>query len=51
MEINWKKRITKYGYGIDLETAIDNNLIEYMETKIHLYTRSNLIDFILWTVF
>ena len=37
MEINWKERIAKYGYPIDLEIAINNNLTEYMETKIYLY--------------
>jgi len=37
MEIDWKERIAKYGYGINLETAINNDLIEYMETKMHLY--------------
>ena len=47
MEIDWKERITKYGYRINLETAMDNNLMEYIEIKIHLYTQSNLIDFAL----
>ena len=47
MEINWKERITKYSYRIDLEMAINNDLMEYMETKIHLYTRHNLTDFLL----
>ena len=51
MEIDWKERIAKYSNGIDLETATDDNLAEYMETKIYLYTRHNLIDFLLWTVF
>ena len=51
MEINWKERIVKYGYRINLETATNDNLTEYMETKMHLYTRHNLIDFPLWTVF
>ena len=51
MEIDWKERITKYGYGINLETATDDDLTEYVETKMHLYTRSNLTDFALWTVF
>ena len=51
MEINWKERITKYSYGINLETATDDDLMEYIETKIHLYTQSNLIDFALWIVF
>jgi hypothetical protein len=30
---------------------MDNNLAEYIETKMHLYTQHNLIDFSLWTVF
>jgi hypothetical protein len=51
MEIDWKERIAKYGYGIDLETATNDDLTEYVKTKMHLYTRHNLIDFLLWTVF
>jgi len=51
MEINWKERIAKYSNGINLETATDNNLAEYMETKMHLYIQSNLIDSLLWIVF
>jgi hypothetical protein len=51
MEIDWKERIAKYGNGIDLETATDDDLAEYMETKMHLYTRHNLTDFSLWTAF
>ena len=47
MEIDWKERIAKHGYGINLETAINNNLTEYIEIKIYLYTRHNLIDFLL----
>jgi hypothetical protein len=47
MEINWKERIAKYGNGIDLETAINNDLMEYIETKIYLYTQSNLIHYLL----
>ena len=51
MEINQKERIAKYSYGINLKTAIDNNLTEYIETKIYLYTRFNFIDYLLWIVF
>ena len=47
MEINWKERIAKYGYGIDLEMATDYELMEYVETKMYLYIWSNLIDFLL----
>ena len=51
MEINWKERIAKYGYGIDLETATNNDLTVYIETKMHLYARHNLTDYLLWIVF
>ena len=51
MEIDWKERIAKYGNGIDLETAMDDDLAEYVKTKMHLYTQFNLIDSLLWTVF
>ena len=51
MEINWKERIAKYGNGIDLETAINDDLIEYMETKMYLYTQFNLTDYLLWIAF
>jgi len=47
MEIDWKERIAKYSYKINLETATDDNLTEYMETKMYLYTRSNLINYLL----
>ena len=47
MEINQKERIAKYSYKIDLETAINDNLIEYIETKIYLYIWYNLTDFLL----
>ena len=47
MEIDWKERITKYSNGIDLKMAMDDDLAEYIETKMHLYTRHNLIDFLL----
>ena len=51
MEINWKERIAKYSYGIDLETTTDNDLTVYVETKMYLYVRYNLIDYLLWIVF
>ena len=51
MEIDQKERITKYSNRINLEIATDDNLAEYIETKIHLYTRHNLIDFLLWIAF
>jgi hypothetical protein len=51
MEIDWKERIAKYGYGIDLETTTNDDLMEYIETKMYLYIQHNLTDYLLWTVF
>ena len=31
--------------------ATDDNLAEYIKTKIYLYIRHNLTDFSLWTAF
>ena len=47
MEINWKERIAKYSYKIDLKKAMDDNLTVYIETKMHLYIQHNLKDFLL----
>ena len=47
MEIDWKERIAKYSYRIDLKKATDNNLMVYIETKIYLYIQHNLKDFLL----
>jgi len=30
---------------------MDDDLMEYVETKIYLYIQSNLINFALWIVF
>ena len=51
MEINWKERIAKYSYPINLEMAMDDNLMVYIKTKMYLYTRHNLTDYLLWIVF
>jgi len=35
MEINWKERIAKYGYGINVDEAIKDELVEFVETIIY----------------
>ena len=47
IEIDWKERIAKYNNRINLKTAIDDNLVEYIEIKIYLYIWHNFIDFLL----
>ena len=51
MDPEWKERITKYNYGIDIITALKEDLKEYMEIKIYKYIYKNFTDYILWIVF
>ena len=51
MEINWKERIAKYSYGIDIATALEEDLEEYIETKIYEYIYKNFTDHILRLLF
>jgi len=51
MEINWKERIARYGYGIDVVTALEEDLEEYVETKIYEYIYENFTDYILRLLF
>ena len=47
MEIDWKERIARYSYGINIATALKEDLEEYMETKIYKYIYKNFTDYIL----
>ena len=47
----WKERIARYGYGIDIATALEEDLEEYIETKIYKYTYKNFTDYTLWSLF
>jgi hypothetical protein len=51
MEIDWKERIARYGYGINIATALEEDLEEYIETKIYEYTYENLTDYTLRLLF
>jgi hypothetical protein len=51
MEINWKERIARYGYRINIVTALEEDLEEYIETKIYKYIYKNLTDYILRLLF
>ena len=37
MDPEWKERIVRYGYGIDITTASKEDLEEYVEMKIYEY--------------
>jgi len=51
MDPKWKERITRHGYGIDIATALEEDLEEYIEMKIYKYTYKNFIDYILRLLF
>ena len=47
MDPKWKKRITKYSYGINIATILKKDLEEYIEIKIYKYIYENFTDYIL----
>jgi len=51
MDPEWKERIARYGYGINVTTALKEDLEEYMETKIYEYIYENFTNYTLWSLF
>ena len=51
MDLKWKERIARYGYGINIVTALKEDLEEYIEIKIYKYIYKNFTDYILWSLF
>ena len=51
MDPEWKERIARHGYGINITTALKEDLEEYMETKIYKYIYENFTDHTLWLLF
>ena len=47
MDPEWKERITRYSYGINIVTALKEDLEEYIKIKIYKYTYKNFMDYIL----
>ena len=47
MDPEWKERITRHGYRINIVTASKEDLKEYMEIKIYKYIYKNFTDYIL----
>ena len=47
MDPKWKERIARHSYGIDIVTALKEDLEEYIETKIYKYIYKNFTDYIL----
>jgi len=51
MDSKWKERIARYSYGINIATASEEDLEEYIETKIYKYTYKNFMDYTLRSLF
>ena len=51
MDSEWKERITRYSYRINIVTALKENLEEYIEIKIYKYIYKNSMDYILQLLF
>ena len=51
MDPEWKKRIAKYNYRINVVTALKEDLEKYIKTKIYKYIYENFIDYILQLLF
>jgi len=47
MDSKWKERIARYSYGINVVTASEEDLEEYVKTKIYKYTYKNFTDYTL----
>ena len=47
----WKERIARHGYRINIVTALEEDLEEYIETKIYKYTYKNFTDYTLRSLF
>ena len=51
MDSEWKERIARYSYRINIATALKEDLKEYIETKIYKYIYKNFTDYILQLLF
>jgi len=51
MDPEWKERIARYSYGIDIVTALEEDLEEYIKMKIYKYIYKNFTDYILRSLF
>ena len=51
MDSEWTAKVQKHSYGINTESAMKEELEEYIETRIYMYRYRNFTDYMLWTVF
>ena len=51
MDPEWKEKITRYSYRINIVTVLKKDLKEYIEIKIYKYIYENFTDYILQLLF
>jgi hypothetical protein len=51
MDPEWAEKVSRVGDRIDTENATQDNLEEYVATKIYLHNYENVTDYELWIVF
>ena len=47
MDPEWKERIARYSYRINIATILKEDLEEYIKIKIYKYIYENFMDYIL----
>ena len=51
MDPEWAEKVSRLGDRIDTENATQDNLEEYVATKIYLHNYEDFTDYDLWTIF
>src|SRR6266568_1701707 len=51
MDPKWAEKISRLRDRVNTKNATQNDLKEYIATKIYLYNYKNFTDFSLWTIF
>ena len=44
MEEEWAVMASKYGYGINTDKALKDELVEFIQTTIYLYNKQDLTN-------
>jgi hypothetical protein len=48
---DWGAKVLKWKYGIDVTTATDKDILDYMQTKLYDYMSNRVSDDDLWELF
>ena len=51
IEEEWAAMASKYGYRIDADKALKDELVEFVQIIMYLYNEQDLTNTDLWTVF